>query len=103
MPAEFQKAIDLTLTNCKNTYAYLDDLLIVSKKVHKNTLQKVIQKLDEKNLAFSIEKCKFACKEVERLGYSINSEGTTPLIRKTEAIGKLAPPKTFKQLKSFMG
>ena len=26
MPAEFRKAIDLTLTNCKNTYAYLDDI-----------------------------------------------------------------------------
>ena len=29
MPAKFQKAIDLTLTNCSNTYAYLDDILIV--------------------------------------------------------------------------
>ena len=32
-----------------------------------------------------------------------NSEGTKPLIRKTEAIEKLSPPKTFEQLKSFMG
>ena len=31
MPAEIQKAIDLTLTNCKNTYAYLDDKLMVIK------------------------------------------------------------------------
>ena len=31
MPAEFQKAIDLTLTNWSNTYAYLDDILIVTK------------------------------------------------------------------------
>ena len=31
MPAEFQKAIDLTLTNCTNTYAYLNDILIVTK------------------------------------------------------------------------
>ena len=30
MPAEFQKAVDLTLTNCTNTYAYLDDILIVT-------------------------------------------------------------------------
>ena len=30
MPAVFQKAIDLTLTNCTNTYAYVDDILIVT-------------------------------------------------------------------------
>ena len=38
MPTEFKKAIDLTLTNCSNTYAYLDDLLIVTKEsidIHK--------------------------------------------------------------------
>ena len=41
MPAEFQKAIDLTLTNCTNTYAYMDDILIVTKgslDVHKQKL-----------------------------------------------------------------
>ena len=31
MPAEFQEAIDLTLSNCSNNYAYLDDILIVAK------------------------------------------------------------------------
>ena len=44
MLAEVQKATDLKLTNCKNTYAYLDDILNVTKgslEVHKNTLQKV--------------------------------------------------------------
>ena len=29
MPTEFQKALDLTLIKCTNTYAYLDDILIV--------------------------------------------------------------------------
>ena len=49
MPAEFQKAIDLTLTNCTNTYAYLDDSLIATKgslDVHKQKLQSVLKKLD---------------------------------------------------------
>ena len=106
MPAEFQKAIDLTLTNCTNTYAYLDDILIVTKgwlDVHKQKLQSVLKKLDEENLAISMDNCKFACKQVEWLGFTVNSEGTKPLIRKTEAIEKLSPPKTFKQLKIFMG
>ena len=51
MPAECQKAIDLILTNCTNTYAYLDDILIVTKGLvesHRQNLQTVLTKLDEK-------------------------------------------------------
>ena len=63
MPADFQKAIDLTLTNCKNTYAYLDDILIItteSVEKHKDTLEKVLHKLDEENPVISMDKCNFA-------------------------------------------
>ena len=72
MPAQFQKPIDLTLTNCKNTLAYLDDILIVAKvslELHKETLNTVLQKLDEENLAISLDKCKFACKQFGWRGY----------------------------------
>ena len=102
MAAELQKAIHLTLTNCTNTYAYLDDILIVTKG-SRVLLKAVLDRLDEENLAISLEKYKFACKQIEWLGFNITSEGTTPLIKKTEAIEKLSAPKTFKQLKSFMG
>ena len=106
MPAEFKKAVDLTLTNCNSTYAYLDDILIVIKgtmETHSQKLQTVLTKLDEENLAISLDKGKFGCKQIEWLGFTINSKGTKPSIEKTEAIEKLSPPKTFKQLKSFMG
>ena len=91
MAAEFQKAVDLTLTNCNNTSAYLDNILIVTKgtiETHRQKLQTVLTKLDEGNLAISLDKCKFACKQGEWLGFTINSEGTKPLIKKTEAIEK---------------
>ena len=88
-----------------NTYAYLDDILIVTKgstELNQQKLKAVLERLDEENLAISLEKCKFACKQIEWLGFNITSEGTLPLINKTEAIEKLSAPKTFKQLKSFM-
>ena len=31
MPAEFQKAMDRTINHAKNTFCFLDDILIVSK------------------------------------------------------------------------
>ena len=103
MPAEFQKASDLTLTNCTNTYAYLDDILIVTKGSVESYRQTVLIKFDEVNLAIFLDKFKFACKQVEWLIFNIKIEGTKPLIKKTEAIEKLSTPKTFKQLKIFMG
>ena len=54
-------------------------------------------------MAISLNKCKFGCKEVEWLGFIINEYGTIPMHKKTEAITNLQHPKTFKQLKSFMG
>ena len=58
MLAGFQKAIDLTITNCDNILAYLDDILIAtrgSKEEHKKHLRKILTKLNDKNLANSIE------------------------------------------------
>ena len=101
-----QLAIDLTLTNCKNTFAYLDDILIITKgsvEKHKETLEKVLHRLDDENLAISLDKCKFACKQIKWLRFHIDTEETTLLLRKIDAIEKLSPPEMFKQLKSFMG
>ena len=68
---EFQKAIHLTLTNCLNTYAYLVDILSVTKgsiDTHKQKLQMILEKLDAENLAISLDKCKFAFRQAEALG-----------------------------------
>ena len=84
MPAEFQKAIDLTLTNCTNLYAYLDNILNVKKsseELHREKLSGTLKELDEENLALSLDKLKFACKQVEWLVFYINSEGSKPLIK----------------------
>ena len=41
--------------------------------------------------------------EVDWLGHKLLPEGITPKITKTEAILQLSPPKSLKQLGSFMG
>ena len=49
MPVEFQKAIDLTLNNERDTFAFLDDILIIShgtKDDHINKLKRILDKLD---------------------------------------------------------
>ena len=59
MPAEFQEAIDLTFPKSTNSYAYLDDVLIVTKmsvELHRQKLQAILTKLDEENLGISLVK-----------------------------------------------
>ena len=65
----FKKPL-ISHTNCSNTYAYLDNMMIVTKgsvEIHKQKLQTILGKLDGENFAISLDKCKFACKQAEWL------------------------------------
>ena len=106
MPAEFQKAMDRTLNISKNTFCFLDDILIVSKRSeleHEKLITDVLIKLDKENLSLKLSKCELFKTEVNWLGHKLSESGVTPKITKTEAILKLEHPKSLKQLRSFLG
>ena len=70
MPAEFQKAIDTTLTGLKDTYSFLDDIVIVTGggiKNHKQQVFECLERLDKENLSINLEKCHFAKNKKERI------------------------------------
>ena len=106
MPAEFQKAMDRTINHAKNTFCFLDDILIVSKGSeieHGNLVGAVLKKLDAENLALKLSKCEFFKQEVNVLGHHLSEAGVRPKITKTEAVVNLNPPKSLKHLRSFLG
>ena len=106
MPAEFQKAMDCTLNNLKNTFCFPDDLLIVTKgsvAEHEKLITDVLIKLNRENLSHKLSKCEFFKTEVYWLGYKLSKNGVTPKIKKTEAIPKLEHRRSLKQLRSFLG
>ena len=106
MPAEFQKLLDRTLNHAENRFCFLDDLLIVSKgsaKEHEKLIMNVLEKLDKENLALKLLNCEFFQNEVNWLGHKLSLDGISPKITKTEAILKLSPPTSLKQLRSFLG
>ena len=106
MPAEFQRAMDGILAEYPQAHAFIDDILVVTKGTaidHRATVEKILKKLDRENMSLKLTKCKFAQREFEWLGHKITSTGITPLVRKTEPIEALTPPRTLSQLKSFMG
>ena len=100
MPDEFQKAMDYTLIGLKNTFCFLDDILIVSKGSEEDHFKLVLdclQKLDADNLRVNLPQCHFAKQDISYLGYNITHSGLSPLETKTSAILSLQPPNTIKK------
>ena len=75
MPAEFQKPMDYTLMGLKNTYCFLDDILIVSKRSleeHKSYIMNCLRQLDDENLRINLPKGHFGKLEIDWLAYHIS-------------------------------
>ena len=106
MPTTFQKTMDKTLASINTKFAFLDDILIITKGLlteHELELDKVLNLLDKENLAIKLQKCEFAKPDLVWLGFKIHPNGIIPTKQKCDAISKLEIPKTLKQLRSFMG
>ena len=65
----FQKLVESVLAGMKDTFVYLDDILVYSKDEdsHKKTLEELFQRLAKAGLALSLKKCKFGA---EKVGYN---------------------------------
>jgi len=105
-PDIFQEKMSDLMVGLEFARAYIDDLLIVSKgnfETHLDHLEQVLTRLAEAGLKVNATKSSFCCNELEYLGYLINNKGVRPTMKKVEAISNIAPPKTRKQLRSFIG
>ena len=106
-PAIYQRMMDQILGDYKGDFAdvLLDDILIYSDtyEEHLKHIQLVLARLKEHNVALRFDKCQFACSELYYLGHVINQDGKQADPDKIAAISKLAPPKTKKEVRSFLG
>ena len=66
-------------------------------KITHNALVEVVMK------RLDTEGCEFSVNLLTWLGYEINEQRYSPKFSRNEAIQSLKPPKTLKQLRSFMG
>ena len=104
-PSSWQKFLDNCLSGISNIYTYLDDILVhnVTEEDHINTLHQIFQKLEQNGLSLALDKCVFGKSEVDYLGYRVTSSGIRPLSRKIEAVTKIPPPTSQKELLHFLG
>ena len=104
MPNEFQRVMDSLLKGIPFTNCYIDDILIASKgslNEDKAILSKILNILDNKNMAVKWEKCAFFQKKIEWLGFKIPNSGAKLLVGKSDSIKSLANPKNISELRSF--
>ena len=106
-PATFQREVlgifvDL-IHDCVEVY--MDDFTVYGNTFEEalNNLEKVLIRCQETNLALSHEKCRMLSTEGIVLGHHLSSKGIKVDPAKIDVIVKLSPPKTQKEVRSFLG
>ena len=104
-PAYFQELMKGILKDFNFATAYLNNIIIFSKTAEKHLLhiKKGFEKLQATKLSMKLSKCNFFSKEIQYLGHILSTKGIHPLPSKTQAIQKMHPPTTPKQVHAFLG
>lgn len=106
-PAHFQRFMDKLLGSMrwKTAMVYLDDVVVYSKKMdaHVEALRDLLDRAIAVGLRFDPAKCHFGLPSLKLLGRKVCAAGISVLPDRAEAIKKLAPPHTYKELNSVVG
>jgi len=105
-PATFQRAVlgifaDL-IHDCVEVY--MDDFTVYGNSFEEalNNLENFLIHFQETNLVLSHEKCRILSNEGIVLGHHLSSEGIKVDRAKIDVINKFSPPKTPKEVRSFL-
>jgi hypothetical protein len=105
-PDIFQRILYELIGDITNIQVYLDDILITSNgtfEEHAAIMEQVIDILQKVNFRANLRKCYFGEAKIDYLGYEITRDGIQPQPKKVEAILKLIPPMSKRQLRHFLG
>ena len=103
-PAYFQELMTGILKDFDVAITYLDNIIILSRTAeeHLSHIKKVFKKLWNANHSMKWSKCHFFSREIQYLGHILSTKGIHPLPSKTQAIQKMHPPTTPKQVWAFL-
>jgi ribonuclease HI len=103
----FQRAMDIAFIGEKDKFVviYLDDITMFSKsdKEHHDHLKRVFLKCRKFGLLLNPKKSLFSMKEGKLLGHIVSAEGVRIDPSRVEAIQTLSPPRSKKEVQSFLG
>ncbi|KAK9700558.1 Retrotransposon gag protein [Popillia japonica] len=107
-PASFCRYINLIfrdLIEQNKVCTYIDDILVATETLEQNIdiLNEVFEILVKNRLELKVEKCSFFKREIQFLGYTVNSAGVRPCKSNIETVTAFPVPKCFKDVQSFLG
>lgn len=106
-PASFQRAMNLVLHGLtwQTCLVYLDDVIIFSTNFeeHLQRLGIVLDRFKVANIRLKIAKCNFCADSVEYLGHQVSGSGVEPNRSKIERMANMAPPRSTKEVHTFLG
>ena len=106
-PAVFQELMDKVVGPELEPYCicYLDDIILATEGFEKNhkILEKILIHLRDANVTINPEESFFCVPEAKYLGFIIDRDGFRSDPEKVSAVLNIPPPRTVKQLKSFLG
>lgn len=106
-PYVFSKLMAKVLGQLRGDVAlwYLDDILIPAKDIldMMTKLEAVLGALKNAKLTLKLSKCKFACSEVEFLGFELCTSGLKPGRGKISAIVDYPGPRNRHEVRRFLG
>ena len=104
-PAYFQKTMNEIFSDMDFVIVYMDDVTIISdnEEEHKIHLEKVLNRIKEKNIKLRIDKCKFGKSECEFLGFIANKYGVKPTDKYKNKIINVPRPKDKSEMQRFLG
>jgi len=106
-PGPFQTMMNKILSEFLDhgVVVYLDDILIYfgNMEDHIKLIQKVLDRLEQHDLAVSLKKSVFHQEEVEFLGYIVKTSGVTMSDRKVKSVQNWAHPRLVKEVQICIG
>jgi hypothetical protein len=102
----FQAQIMDLMASLKFVQAYMDDLLIITRRTLDKHLQKmetVLARLRDAGIKVNAAKSLFCAHEIEYLSYILTREGIKPQPKKVQAILALHLPNNVKELRHVLG
>ena len=106
-PATFERLMELVLSGLhwEICLIYLDDIIVFSEtfEEHLTRLQLVLRRLKQAGLKVTPKKCHLFQFQVEFLGHIVSAAGISTDPKKTESIDSWPPPKSIRDVRSFIG
>ena len=106
-PATFQRMMNMLMAGltAEVCCCFLDDVIVFSRSVeeHMWDLGRVLYRFFRANLKLKGKKCKFFQERVDCLGHVVSGKGIETNPDKTEQVQQCRPPKSVKEVRSFLG